>query len=108
MKKQLVVVLLMLGTACAARAQVAVPDPKGTDRNVAADFSAASAASATVLRACDTFTISAGALRRSTGFSFCAREHGGMMPLRHRRPIRNLYTAGGTTSAGSSELALIG
>ena len=60
MKKQLVVVLLMLGTACVARAQVVVPDPKGTDRNVAANFSAAPAASATVLRACDTFTMSAG------------------------------------------------
>ena len=60
MKKQLVVVLLMLGTACVARAQVVVPNPKGTDRNVAANFFAAPAASATVLRACDTFTMSAG------------------------------------------------
>jgi len=60
MKKQLVVVLLMLGTACVARAQVVVPDPKGTDRNVAANFSAGPAASTTVLGACDTFTISAG------------------------------------------------
>lgn len=41
MKKQLVVVLLMLGTACAARGQIADPDAKGTDRNVAANFSAA-------------------------------------------------------------------
>jgi opacity protein-like surface antigen len=61
MKKQLVAVLLMLGTACAARAQVVVPDPKSTDRNVAANFSAAPAASATVLQACDTFTVCAGA-----------------------------------------------
>src|SRR5579859_5960355 len=60
MKKQLVVVLLMLGTVCVARAQVVVPDPKGTDRNVAANFSAAPAASATVLGACDNFKMSAG------------------------------------------------
>ncbi|HKN74906.1 MAG TPA: outer membrane beta-barrel protein [Candidatus Acidoferrum sp.] len=41
MKRQLVVVLMMLGAGCAARAQEAVQDSQAVDRNVAADFSAA-------------------------------------------------------------------
>jgi opacity protein-like surface antigen len=41
MKRQLVVVLLMLGAGCAARAQEAVLDVQNVDRNVAADFSPA-------------------------------------------------------------------
>jgi opacity protein-like surface antigen len=43
MKRQLVVVLLALGAGCAARAQEAVIDGQTVDRNVAADFSAATA-----------------------------------------------------------------
>jgi len=61
MKRLFVVVLLAFGTACAVRAQEAAPDAKGTDRNVAANFSVAPAASANVLQASDTFTMSAGA-----------------------------------------------
>lgn len=45
MKRKLVVMLLALGAACAARAQDAVPDTKAANLNVAADFSAAPAAS---------------------------------------------------------------
>ena len=41
MKRQFVVLLLVLGAGCAARAQQAVPDSQNADRNVAADFSAA-------------------------------------------------------------------
>jgi opacity protein-like surface antigen len=41
MKRQLVVVLLMLGAGCAAGAQDAVPDTPVVNRNVAAEFSAA-------------------------------------------------------------------
>jgi opacity protein-like surface antigen len=43
MKRQLVVVLLALGAGCAAGAQEAVIDSQTVDRNVAADFSAATA-----------------------------------------------------------------
>jgi hypothetical protein len=45
MKRQLVVFVLMLGATCAARAQEAVADSQTANRNVAADFSAAPAAS---------------------------------------------------------------
>jgi opacity protein-like surface antigen len=46
MKRQLVVVLLVLWGSCAASAQEAVPDTKADNRNVAADFSAATLAGA--------------------------------------------------------------
>ena len=59
MKKQLVVVIVMLGTAWAACAQETVPDTARTDRNVATNFSAAHAASANAHQASDTFTVSA-------------------------------------------------
>jgi hypothetical protein len=45
MKKQLIVVFLVLGPTCAARAQEAVPDGQAVNRNVAAEFSALPAAS---------------------------------------------------------------
>jgi opacity protein-like surface antigen len=45
MKRQLVVLSLMLGATCAASAQEAVPDSQPARQNVAAVFSAASAAS---------------------------------------------------------------
>jgi opacity protein-like surface antigen len=45
MKRQLVVVLLMLGAGCAASAQDAIPDAQAVNRNVAAEFSAWPAAS---------------------------------------------------------------
>ncbi len=44
MKRQLVVLSLMLGAGCAARAQEAVPDSKAMNRNVAADSSVSPAA----------------------------------------------------------------
>jgi len=50
MKRKLVVMLLALGAACAARAQDVVPDTKAANRNVAADFSAAPAASASLFQ----------------------------------------------------------
>jgi len=40
MKRQLIVAILVLGTACAARAQNNVADGSANDRNVAAEFSA--------------------------------------------------------------------
>jgi len=45
MKRQLVILSLMLGAACAASAQEAVPDDQPANRNVAAVFSAAPLAS---------------------------------------------------------------
>lgn len=48
MKRQLVVVFLMLGAGCAIRAQDAVPDATAAGRNVAAEFSAAPVARATL------------------------------------------------------------
>jgi hypothetical protein len=45
MKRQLIVVFLVLGAGCAARAQEAVPDGQAMNRNVAAEFSASPAAS---------------------------------------------------------------
>jgi opacity protein-like surface antigen len=48
MKRQLVVVLMVLGTACSARAQQEVPDAQAESRNVAAVFSAGPAASETL------------------------------------------------------------
>ena len=45
MTRQLIVVVLMLGAGCAARAQEAVPDSQTVNRNVAAEFSASPAAS---------------------------------------------------------------
>jgi hypothetical protein len=45
MKRQLIVVFLVLGAGCAARAQEAVPDTQAVLRNVAAEFSASPAAS---------------------------------------------------------------
>ncbi len=50
MKRQLVVVLLVLAAACVARAQESVPDAKAENRNVAADFSVAPAASASLFQ----------------------------------------------------------
>jgi hypothetical protein len=44
MKRQLIVVFLVLGAGCAARAQEAVPDSQAVNRNVAAEFSASPAA----------------------------------------------------------------
>jgi opacity protein-like surface antigen len=49
MKRQLVVLLLVLGMGCAARAQETVSDSQNADRNVAADFSAASSTNTTSL-----------------------------------------------------------
>lgn len=46
MKRQLIVVFLVLGAGCAARAQEAVPDSQAVLRNVAAEFSAWPAATA--------------------------------------------------------------
>jgi hypothetical protein len=40
MKRQLIIAVLLLGTACAARAQNTNSDALGTDRNVAVEFSA--------------------------------------------------------------------
>jgi hypothetical protein len=45
MKRQLLVVFLVLGAACAARAQEALADGQAVNRNVAAEFSASPAAS---------------------------------------------------------------
>jgi hypothetical protein len=45
MKRQLIVVFLVLGVGCAVRAQEAVPDSQAVLRNVAAEFSASPAAS---------------------------------------------------------------
>jgi hypothetical protein len=45
MKRQLVVVFLMLGTGCAVRAQDVAPDAAAGSRNVAAEYSTASVAS---------------------------------------------------------------
>jgi hypothetical protein len=44
MKRQLVVLSLMLGVGCAARAQEPVPDSQAMNRNVAAEFSVSPAA----------------------------------------------------------------
>jgi hypothetical protein len=44
-KRQLIVVFLMLGTGCAARAQEAIPDSQAVNRKVAAEFSASPTAS---------------------------------------------------------------
>jgi hypothetical protein len=48
MKRQLVVVWMLLGMACAARAQEATPDATSVARNVAAEYSPAPEASATL------------------------------------------------------------
>ncbi len=45
MKRQLIVVFLVLGAGCAARAQEALRDSQGVNSNVAAEFSASPAAS---------------------------------------------------------------
>jgi hypothetical protein len=45
MKRQLIVVSLVLGAGCAARAQEASPDGQAVNRNVAAEFSASPGAS---------------------------------------------------------------
>lgn len=45
MKRQLVVLFLLLGAGCAARAQEAVPDSQTVNRNVASEFSVSTAAS---------------------------------------------------------------
>src|SRR5580692_757216 len=50
MKRQLVVLLLVLGMGSAARAQEAVSDSQTADRNVAADFSAASSTNASLFQ----------------------------------------------------------
>jgi hypothetical protein len=50
MKRQLVVVLLVLGASCAASAQESVPDAQAPNRNVAASFSASPAASPTLFQ----------------------------------------------------------
>src|SRR6185437_14774978 len=88
MKKQLVAALLMLGTACAARAQIADPTPRVPTEMWRQIL-----------------------LRRPSERHRLPLLRSGtrrMMPPRLRRPIRSLYTEGGTTSAGSWELALIG
>ena len=59
MKRQLVVLLLVLGMGCAARAQeAAVSDSQNADRNVAADFSAASSTSASLFQPAPVFAVS--------------------------------------------------
>jgi opacity protein-like surface antigen len=50
MKRQLVVLLLVLGMGRAVRAQEAVSDSQTADRNVAADFSAASSTNASLFQ----------------------------------------------------------
>jgi opacity protein-like surface antigen len=50
MKRQLVVLSLMLGAACAASAQEVVPDSQPANRNVAAIFSAAPVASSNLFQ----------------------------------------------------------
>jgi hypothetical protein len=50
MKRQLAIVLSMLGAACAASAQQSVPASQSLDRNVAADFSAAPSTSTTLFQ----------------------------------------------------------
>jgi hypothetical protein len=50
MKRQLVVLVLMLGATCAARAQEAVADSQAVNRNIAADFSATPAASSSLFQ----------------------------------------------------------
>jgi opacity protein-like surface antigen len=58
MKRQLVVLFLVLGMGCAARAQEAVSDGQTADRNVAADFSAASSTNASLLQPAPVLTFS--------------------------------------------------
>ena len=58
MKRQLVVLFLVLGMGCAARAQEAVPDSQNADRNVAADFSAASSTNASLFQPAPVFAVS--------------------------------------------------
>jgi len=59
MKRQLVVLLLVLGMGCAARAQEAASDSQTADRNVAADFSAASITNASLFQPVPAFAPSA-------------------------------------------------
>jgi opacity protein-like surface antigen len=58
MKRQFVVLLLVLGMGCAARAQETVSDGQNADRNVAADFSAASGTNASLSQPATVFTVS--------------------------------------------------
>ena len=58
MKRQLVVLFLVLGMGCAARGQEAVPDSQNADRNVAADFSAASSTNASLFQPTPVFAVS--------------------------------------------------
>lgn len=50
MKRQFVLASLLLGTACAARAQYAMPDSAAEERNVAAEFSASPAEGITLFQ----------------------------------------------------------
>jgi opacity protein-like surface antigen len=59
MKRQLVVLLLVLGMGCATRAQEAASDSQTADRNVAADFSAASITNASLFQPVPAFALSA-------------------------------------------------
>jgi opacity protein-like surface antigen len=59
MKRQLVVLLLVLGMGCAARAQEAASDSQTADQNVAADFSAASITNASLFQPVPAFAPSA-------------------------------------------------
>ena len=58
MKRQLVVLLLVLGMGCAARAQEAASDSQNADRNVAADFSAASSTNASLFQPAPVLSVS--------------------------------------------------
>jgi opacity protein-like surface antigen len=59
MKMQLVVLLLVLGMGCAARAQEAISDRQTADRNVAADFSTASSTNASLFQPAPVLALSA-------------------------------------------------
>src|SRR5580658_10153430 len=59
MKRQLAVVFLVLGAACAASAQESVPGSQPPVRNVAADFSAAPAPSANLFQPDSAFAFAA-------------------------------------------------
>ncbi|HLZ52386.1 MAG TPA: hypothetical protein VKP61_16675 [Candidatus Acidoferrum sp.] len=58
MNRQLVVAFLILGTACAVRAQEETSDARDTIRNVAAEFSAAPAPSTDFFRPADVIALS--------------------------------------------------